>query len=54
MNGHVFGVGTPVDPLLLRDGFAEYRVAWPKLRHAISDGLDDPRHVRTRDWVLGS
>ncbi len=54
MNGHVFGEGAAVGPLMGADGFAKYLVTRPKLCHVLADGLDDSRHVRTGDRVLGS
>ena len=53
VDGHVFGEGAAVDPLEGDDGLAEYRVARPKPCHAPADGLDDSRHVRAGDRVLG-
>jgi hypothetical protein len=52
-DGHILGEGAAVDPLLGDDRLAEYRAARTKPCHALADRLDDPRHVRTGDRVLG-
>src|SRR5665647_278251 len=53
-DGHKLGERAAVDPCLGDDRLAEYRVTRAKLRHALADALDDPRHVGTGDRVFGS
>src|SRR5918993_954568 len=53
-NGHILGIGAAVGPLIAFDCLAEYLITWLKAGHVLTDHLNAPRHIRSRNAVLWS